>query len=58
MSSKPNFDPGAARPMGDFIDPFSHDPSVERTITPLWKEAKWAWSGRSYDSAESITAME
>ena len=41
MSSKPNFDPGAARPMGDFIDPFSHDPSVERTITPLWKEAKW-----------------
>lgn len=27
--------------MDDFSDPFTHDPSVERTITPLWKEAKW-----------------
>jgi len=25
----------------DYADPFNHDPSVERTVTPLWKEAKW-----------------
>lgn len=22
-------------------DPFHHDPSVDETVTPLWKEAKW-----------------
>ncbi len=22
-------------------DPFAHDPSVEATLTPLWREAKW-----------------
>lgn len=27
--------------MDDFTDPYTHDPSVERTLTPLWKEAKW-----------------
>lgn len=25
----------------DYTDPFSHDPAVEQTLTPLWKEAKW-----------------
>jgi pimeloyl-ACP methyl ester carboxylesterase len=27
----------------DYTDPFNHDPSVERTVTPLWKEAKWGF---------------
>jgi pimeloyl-ACP methyl ester carboxylesterase len=32
---------GAGEAVDDFTDPYSHDPSVERTVTPLWKEAKW-----------------
>lgn len=28
-------------PEADYTDPFGHDPSVEQTLTPLWKEAKW-----------------
>lgn len=26
----------------DFLDPFKHDPSVQPTLTPLWREAAWA----------------
>jgi triacylglycerol lipase len=27
--------------IADLENPFAHDPSVEATLTPLWREAKW-----------------
>jgi triacylglycerol lipase len=41
---------GSARRMEDYSDPFSHDPAVEKTVTPLWKEAKWGfeWASLRY----------
>ena len=30
-------------PFDDFTDPFTHDPSIERTRTPLWREAAWGF---------------
>jgi len=41
MNIQPIPDVGAESGMDDFTDPYTHDPSVERTLTPLWKEVKW-----------------
>jgi len=41
MSARPIQNDDMESAVGDFSDPFSHDPSVEQTLTPLWKEAKW-----------------
>tara|TARA_R110002096_G_scaffold67702_9_gene163935 strand:- start:3517 stop:4326 length:810 start_codon:yes stop_codon:yes gene_type:complete len=41
MSTLPGDFEGRAMPEADYTDPFIHDPAVEQTLTPLWKEAKW-----------------
>ncbi len=31
----------AAEPVDDYDNPFAHDPSVQHTLTPLWRESAW-----------------
>ena len=41
MTSR-QFEDDEARPAeADYDNPFAHDPSVELTTTPLWREAGW-----------------
>lgn len=35
------FDPAALAQLDDDTDPFTHDPSVEYTATPIWREGIW-----------------
>ncbi len=41
MTSRQFEDDEALPPEADYDNPFAHDPSVELTTTPLWREAGW-----------------
>ncbi len=43
-----------------FNDPFAHDPSVQATLTPLWREAAWAgdWFKLRFSSVYSGAGLQ